>query len=114
MRKISLALVYICLASGAQAAPSDDGSTAGARAWTLNQGRSSVAVTPNDGADLAIKPTRALYNGNAAVCNIAVRMADDGVTATTYLSVQPGAFMPIQVNRVMATNTTCTGIVAIY
>jgi hypothetical protein len=113
MRKFLLAL--LCLVPVATfGAPADDGQTAGARTWTLNQARSAVAVTPSDSADLAIGPTRALFNGNAAVCNIAVRMADDGTTATTFVSVQPGEILPFQVKRVMSTNTTCANIVALY
>jgi hypothetical protein len=107
-------LWFLFIGWSAFAAPADDGQTAGARAWTLNQARSAVTVTPSDAADLTIAPTRALFNGNAAVCNIAVRMADDGTTATTFVSVQPGQILPFQVKRVMSTNTTCTNILALY
>jgi hypothetical protein len=96
------------------AAPADDGQTAGSRLWTLNQARSGIAVTASDSTDLTPKPTRAIFIGGSAACNIAVRMADDGTTAVTLANVQPGQVLPIQVNRVMSTNTTCTGIVAFY
>ncbi len=113
MHSILLAL-WLLYVTPASAAPVDDGQTAGARTWTLSQARSGVAVTPNDGTDLAIKPTRYLYNGNATACTIVLRMIDDGANSITLVSVQPGALLPLQVARVLSTSTTCTTILAFY
>jgi hypothetical protein len=113
-RIIWLTSLLAFLSWSAFAAPADDGQTAGTRAWTLNQARLAVAVTPDDANDLATAPTRAVWNGNAAVCNLAVRMADGGTTAVTFVSVQPGQILPFQVKRIMSTNTTCTNILALY
>jgi hypothetical protein len=112
MRWLAFALCLV--ACGALAAPADDGQTAGSRVWTLNQARSAVAITPSDSTDLTIKPTRAIYIGDGSACNVAVRMADDGTTATTFASVQPGTLLPIQVNRVMSSSTTCASIIGLY
>ena len=83
-------------------------------ASTLDQAVSAAAVTPSDSADLTGAPTRGLYNGTNASCNIAMRLNGDGTTATTFLNVPSGAVLPFHVKRVMATNTTCTGIVALF
>lgn len=108
-----IALCAMLFALAAIAAPADDGMNAGSRSWVLNQGRSFVAVTPSDGADLAIAPTRGIIVAGSAACVLAIRGADDGTT-TTNVTVAPGVAHPFQIKRVMATNTTCTGIVAIY
>ena len=96
------------------AAPADDGQTAAARNWVLYQGRLATLVTPDDSNDLATAPTRFVYIGQAAACNLAVRWADGGTTAVTITALSPGVFHPIQIKRVMATNTTCTVIMAVY
>ena len=114
MHKIWMALGLLFLGWAAYAAPADDGQTAGARAWILSQARSGVAVTPSDSTDLSPKPTRYLYNGNATACNIALRMIDDGANTITLVSVQPGSVLPLEVARVMSTNTTCSTIIALY
>jgi len=98
----------------ALAAPADDGQTAGSRSWTLYQGRIATLVTPDDNNDLATAPTRFVYIGQAAACNLAVRWADGGTTAVTITALSPGVFHPIQIKRVMSTNTTCTVIMAVY
>lgn len=67
----------------------------------------AVAVTPNDSTVFPV--CRALYIGGTG--NLAVRMAD-GQTVT-FASVAVGIF-PIQVDQVLATNTTATSIVAMY
>jgi hypothetical protein len=80
--------------------------------------RHAVAVTPNDTEDITNAATeaaplyaKALYIGVTG--NVAVIMAGDATgTAVTFSNV-PVGFMPIQVRRVMATNTTATGIVAL-
>ena len=79
----------------------------------LNQGFQAVAVTPADNAVLARTPTRALFIGAAAACNIALILQGDSA-AVTWSNVQSGQFLPLEVQVVMATNTTCTNIIAIY
>jgi hypothetical protein len=61
----------------------------------------AVSVTPNDGADLATIPTKAIYVGVAG--NLTVDMADTG-TNVTFKNVPIGIF-PIRVDRVYATGS---------
>ena len=68
----------------------------------------AVAVTPSDSTDLPV--TRGLYVGGAG--NVAVTMADGGVV--TFTGATAGQFLPLQVTRVMSTNTTATLILALY
>jgi hypothetical protein len=114
MRWIWLFLLAIPVAYGI-AAPSDDGQTAGARAWILFSARSVVAVTPADGADLATVPTRGIIGWitAASTCNIALRGVDNGATAVT-VPVAVGQIMWIEASRILATGTTCTTVVALY
>ena len=107
---------FILGAAPSLAAPADDGQTAGSRTWTLNQGRSFVTVTPSDSADLAIAPTRGILTSGTstgAACVLVARGADDGTTNIT-MTIAPGIAHPFQLKRILATSTTCTGIVAIY
>jgi len=73
------------------------------------------AVTPADGTDLPNGPCDALYctaGGNVAVQNVI-----GGVTAlatTTLASLATGQILPIQASRVLSTNTTATGVFALY
>jgi hypothetical protein len=93
----------LCLVTwAAWAAPADDGQTAGARAWVLFQARSAVAVTPSDSTDLSPTPTRGIIGWltAATTCNIALRGADDGTTATT-IPVAVGQIMWIEAKRIL-------------
>ncbi len=103
---------FLGVAGAALAAPPDDGASAGVRTWTLNQARMAATITPSNSADLALKPTRAIWIGDASACAIAVRMADDGSTAHTFNNAQ--GLLPIEVNRVLVTGTSCTDILALY
>jgi hypothetical protein len=67
----------------------------------------AIAVVPTDGLDIPI--CRALYVGTTG--NISVRMADG--QSVVFTAVAVGIF-PIQVDRVNATNTTASNIVAMY
>lgn len=67
----------------------------------------AVAVTPSDVTEISVP--RALYIGTTG--NLAVRMAD-GQTIT-FATVPVGVF-PVQVDKVMSTNTTATNIIALY
>jgi hypothetical protein len=67
------------------------------------------AVTPNDGVDLNFK-TRAIYVGGAG--NVACRNAL-GVSVT-FVAPPVGSFIPVVTDRVMATGTTATNLIALY
>jgi hypothetical protein len=67
----------------------------------------AVAITPSDSTLIPV--TRAVYVGGAG--NLAVRMADG--TLPVFVSVSSGVF-PVQVDKVLSTGTTCTGIYALY
>lgn len=83
---------------------------------TLNQGISARAVTKSDAT--LLPGTRGLYVGDATPCNVAVVLQADNATgagaAVTFSNVQPGSFLPLQVAKVMSTNTTCTLVLALY
>ena len=70
---------------------------------------SAAAVTPSDGSDLPITPTRALYIGNTGA--LKVDMAD-GSTVT--FANCPAGVLPISVKRVYSTGTAATNIAALY
>lgn len=72
-------------------------------------GTKLAAVTPSDATDLT--GVRAIYVGGAG--DVAIRGIHDSA-AVTLSSVPAGSIIPIQVDRVMSTNTTATNIVAIY
>jgi hypothetical protein len=86
---------------------------AGPPAEVINQSRKALAITPSDTVDLALGPTRGLYNGAAAACAIAMILADD-TAAVTFAAVPSGTFLPVRAKRVMATNTVCTLIVGLW
>jgi hypothetical protein len=65
-------------------------------------------VTPNDTTEIPV--TRALYVGVGG--NLAVTMADGQVV--TFIGVPTGVVIPIQVSKVMATNTAATSLLALY
>jgi hypothetical protein len=68
-----------------------------------------VAVTPGDSTTLPA--TRGLWIGGAG--NVAVVFAGD-TAAVTLSGATAGSLIPIQVTKVMSTNTTATSIVALY
>jgi hypothetical protein len=67
------------------------------------------AITPNDGADLAIKP-RALYVGGAG--NVAISNAEGD--SAVLVAVPAGTQLSVRPDRVLNTGTTATGIVGLY
>lgn len=69
---------------------------------------SGFTITPSDGSDLT-ETTRALYVGTAG--NLAVQMLT-GETLTLS-GVPAGSFLPLRVNRVLATGTTAAAIVGL-
>ena len=73
------------------------------------------AVTASDSVDLPNGPCDALWC--TAGGDVAGQNVNGGVTllATTTLKTLPtGQVVPIQVSRVLSTNTTATGIFALY
>lgn len=66
------------------------------------------AVTTSNTTNIA--PTRGLYIG--ATGNVVVDMAYG--TTITFVDVQGGTILPVQVTRIYATGTTATSIVALY
>jgi hypothetical protein len=86
--------------------------------------RLALALTPSDTEDLTNPAgddapcyAQGLFIGGAG--NVAVVMAGDNSnggagTAVTFNSVAAGTVLPIQVRRVMSTNTTATDIVGLF
>ena len=71
----------------------------------------AVEVTPSDTAILPC--TRALYVGTSG--NISVLMGDgQNSSAVVFYNVNAGMILPIQVERVYATATTASNIIALY
>lgn len=76
----------------------------------MSQARGAVEVTPDDDNDLEIY-AKALYIGSAgSVAVIPVNNDDDQVVI---FENHPVGYMPVQVRRVMDTDTTASGIVAL-
>lgn len=105
----AIALLLVLFGTGAAFAQSQPQPPAGAS--VLNQAISAAAVTPSDSTILV--PTRALFNGNATACNISVVFYTSG-TAVVFDNVQAGQILPISVQQVKSTSTTCSNIVALY
>jgi hypothetical protein len=72
-------------------------------------GTGYVAVTPNDGTDLALGMCRALWIDVGGTISIDSEEGDSAVSFTV-----PAGLFPIGCKRVRATGTTATGIKAIY
>ena len=70
---------------------------------------SGVAVTKSDSTVLPV--TRGLWVGGAG--DVAVIFTGD-TAALTLAGVTAGSMLPVQVTKVMSTNTTATLIVALY
>lgn len=72
----------------------------------------AVAVTPSDTTDLGV--TRALYVGTitGVAGTIAVQMADG--ENVTFTGEQAGIILPLAVQKVLATGTDASNIVALY
>jgi len=72
---------------------------------------SAVAVTPSDSKNIGL--TRGLYVGVAGDINI-IPADGDGTTAVLIKAALAGVVYPFGVQKVLATNTTATNIVALY
>lgn len=75
--------------------------------------REALAVTPADGADLAVAPTRALFFSATAAQTLRVTTAG-GTTANFTFGAAGTYVFKLSVNRVHSTGTTVTGILALY
>ena len=69
----------------------------------------ALAVTPSDGSDLTGEPFFAVYVGTGG--DLRVDMADGG-SAVTLSNVASGQLLPIMVERIYATGTTASNIIA--
>jgi len=69
--------------------------------------RGAVSVTPSDSTDLS--GTRSIYVGVAG--NVSVHMKGS-TTSVTFVAVSAG-ILPIQVDKILATGTTATDMVAL-
>jgi len=69
----------------------------------------AASITPNDNNDLP-NNTRAIWVGGAG--NMVVQMAGDQ-SQVTFSGITAGTLLPIQVSRVLATNTTATLIIGL-
>lgn len=76
--------------------------------WLVTPWSTMADVTPNDSTDLAFA-TRGLWIGGAGSLRLT---ALDGGTST-FLNVPTGLFIG-RIARVLATGTTCTGIIALW
>jgi len=79
----------------------------------VRQGTTGIAVTPSDSSDItgATANTPAtLFVGTGGNINVVTL----GGSTLLLKNIADGSFLPIQVTRVKATNTTATDIVAIF
>ncbi len=77
----------------------------------VGSGLVSLAITPSDTAGNGLPNfTRGLFVGGAG--NLVV--IDTQGNTTTFTNVQAGQILPIAVQQVKATGTTCTNIVGLY
>lgn len=70
-----------------------------------------VAVTPSDATDLT-GCRGFFYTGTAG--NVAVKTIHGGDTAVTITGCPADVIIPLQVTRIMSTNTTATQIFALF
>lgn len=73
----------------------------------IEQATGAIVITPDDNTDLALAPAT-LYVGGAG--NLSVIMKSN--QTVLFSNIPAGTFLPIQVDRVKATGTTATLIVA--
>ena len=78
-------------------------------AKNIAPGITAVALTPADGADLAVVPARFLYIGVAGTLKVDTAAGD----TVTFSNVAAGQ-LNLSVKRVYSTGTSATGIIAIY
>ena len=78
---------------------------------TSNRG---VAVTTSDSVDLPGGPCEAIFVGVAGDVSLYAPGPTASATAVVYKNCASGAVLPVKAQRVLATNTTATNLVALY
>lgn len=73
-----------------------------------NPAMDGIAITPNDGADLA-QEVRAIYCGVAGD----IKIDTPEGTALTFVGVQAGSVLPIHADKVYATGTDATNLIGL-
>lgn len=76
-----------------------------------NQATSQRTITPSDTVTILVP--KAIVNGGAAACNIAMKLVND-TSAITWTNVQAGQILPVMPILILSTGTTCTPILALY
>ena len=89
--------------------PTNSNTTLGGRS-SSGPAQGAAAVTPNDGANLAVAGSRGLWVGGAG--NVAVVTAQGD--SVTFTGVPAGYLLQVAVSRVLATGTTATNLLALY
>jgi len=79
-------------------------------AYQKLQGRSAASVTPSDTANGSGNNGCVLYVGGGGNLKVLTVGGDE----VTFVNIQDGSFVPIQVLRVFSTGTTSTNIIAIW
>jgi len=81
------------------------------KVWQLPEGtaRGAAAIAPNDGANLPRAATYGIYNAVAG--NIRMICMDDSETT---IAVPANYVLRVAVKKVFATNTTATGLQALF
>lgn len=69
----------------------------------------AATVTPSDTTNMS-RPANAIMV--TAAGNVAMNLQDG--TSVTLPNLQPGTIYPFAANRILATGTTATGIIAVY
>jgi len=85
----------------------------------LEQAFNAEVVTPNDNADLTLSGGVIREGGNNGACLYIGTGGDLQVTmlggqVVVFTNIPSGTFMPVQVRRVWATNTTASDILSLY
>lgn len=85
----------------------------------LEQAFNAEVVTPNDNADLTLSGGAIVEGSNNGACLYIGTGGDLQVTmlggqVVVFTNVPNGTFMPIQVRKVWATNTTASDILTLY
>lgn len=78
---------------------------------TINQSAYGLPLTKSDSTVLV--PTRGVYIGDAAPCNLSVEFASNPGTAVAIDSVQPGLTYPFSISKLKAA-TTCADVVGLW
>jgi len=87
-------------------------------AYQKLQGRSAASVTPSDTANIPSVSSEDGSGNNGCVLYVGgggnLKVLTVGGDEVTFVNIQDGSFVPIQVLRVFSTGTTSTNIIAIW